>query len=59
LNSLRRPFQGRALPMSYLGTGTTQDFTEKKPQGKAKTDRPFALTPQIPKGNCIEAVNAR
>lgn len=22
LNCLRRPFQGRALPVSYLGTGT-------------------------------------
>jgi hypothetical protein len=28
-NCLRRPFQGRALPMSYLGTGTTNDSTEK------------------------------
>ena len=27
-NCLRRPFQGRALPVSYLGTGTTLDSTE-------------------------------
>src|SRR5487761_1483504 len=27
LNCLRRPFQGRALPVSYLGTGTISDFT--------------------------------
>ena len=27
---LRRPFQGRALPMSYLGTGTIYDSTEKR-----------------------------
>jgi hypothetical protein len=31
LNCLRRPFQGRALPVSYLGTGTTQDSTENPP----------------------------
>ena len=29
LNCLRRPFQGRALPVSYLGTGTIKDSTEK------------------------------
>ena len=27
LNSLRRPFQGRALPVSYPGTGAVKDFT--------------------------------
>jgi site-specific DNA recombinase len=27
-NCLRRPFQGRALPVSYLGTGTIKDSTE-------------------------------
>jgi hypothetical protein len=30
LNCLRRPFQGRALPVSYLGTGANRDFTEKR-----------------------------
>src|SRR5712671_7795189 len=32
LNSLRRPFQGRALPVSYPGTGAVKDFTGA-PQG--------------------------
>ena len=36
-NCLRRPFQGRALPMSYLGTGTTNDSTEKAREWKGKT----------------------
>src|ERR1700687_1629915 len=27
LNSLRRPFQGRALPVSYPGTGAVKDST--------------------------------
>jgi hypothetical protein len=27
LNSLRRPFQGRALPVSYPGTGAEKDST--------------------------------
>jgi hypothetical protein len=35
LNCLRRPFQGRALPVSYLGT--SKDFTEKRQRRKAKT----------------------
>ena len=30
MNCLRRPFQGRALPVSYLGTGTIKDSTEKR-----------------------------
>src|SRR5271170_3783223 len=37
LNCLRRPFQGRALPVSYLGTGTTKDSTEKPRQRKGKS----------------------
>ena len=28
LNCLRRPFQGRALPVSYLGTGMNKDCTD-------------------------------
>src|SRR5882762_8656362 len=32
LNSLRRPFQGHALPVSYPGTGAVKDFTGA-PQG--------------------------
>jgi hypothetical protein len=36
LNCLRRPFQGRALPVSYLGTGTINDFTENASWRKAK-----------------------
>src|ERR1700726_1596212 len=38
-NCLRRPFQGRALPMSYLGTGTIKDSTEKAREWKAKSSR--------------------
>jgi hypothetical protein len=37
LNCLRRPFQGRALPVSYLGTGTINDFTENRGERKGKT----------------------
>jgi len=37
LNSLRRPFQGRALPVSYLGTGTIKDCKEKLGRSKEKT----------------------
>ena len=28
MNCLRRPFQGRALPVSYLGTGMNKDCTD-------------------------------
>src|SRR5580704_7714584 len=38
---LRRPFQGRALPMSYLGTRTMKDSTEKSGWGKEKTAGKF------------------
>jgi hypothetical protein len=37
LNCLRRPFQGRALPVSYLGTGTASNFTESAAQWEEKT----------------------
>jgi hypothetical protein len=37
LNCLRRPFQGRALPVSYLGTGTTKDSTEKAGHWEGKS----------------------
>jgi hypothetical protein len=30
LNSLRRPFQGRALPVSYPGTGVKQILRARK-----------------------------
>jgi hypothetical protein len=36
LNCLRRPFQGRALPVSYLGTGF-KDCKEKSSSSKGKT----------------------
>src|SRR5271168_5099549 len=34
---LRRPFQGRALPVSYLGTRTIKDSTEKSGKWEEKT----------------------
>jgi hypothetical protein len=37
LNCLRRPFQGRALPVSYLGTVRSNDFTENGARRKVKT----------------------
>jgi hypothetical protein len=37
LNCLRRPFQGRALPVSYLGTGSIKDSTEKAAEWEGKT----------------------
>ena len=41
LNCLRRPFQGRALPVSYLGTQTIRDFTENTRRSKGKSGVTF------------------
>jgi hypothetical protein len=35
-NCLRRPFQGRALPVSYLGTGMENNFTGREARGKGE-----------------------
>ncbi len=41
MNCLRRPFQGRALPVSYLGTVRSNDFTENAGERKVKTQPLF------------------
>src|ERR1700731_2205445 len=38
-NCLRRPFQGRALPVSYLGTGMNKYSTEMRQGRKGKRTR--------------------
>ena len=71
LNCLRRPFQGRALPVSYLGTRTTKILRKTGRAAKRKADRKerpirqsgeatgdFALT-LLPNRQCIDWSNSR